>query len=70
MIAEVTTQATDRLLLTVEEAAWSCSISRSRMWELVSAGVIPTVKIGRSRRVPADALRRWIEAKIADGEAA
>jgi excisionase family DNA binding protein len=40
------------------------------MWELVSAGVIPTVKIGRSRRVPADALRRWIEAKIADGEAA
>jgi excisionase family DNA binding protein len=56
-----TKQVLPRLLVRVEEAARLCSISRSRMYELVAAGEVPSLTIGRSRRIPLDELRSWIE---------
>lgn len=64
------TPLTGRLLVRVEEAARLCDISRSRMYELIAAGEVPSVTIGRSRRVPLDALRTWIEAQINAGRRA
>jgi excisionase family DNA binding protein len=49
------------LLLRVSEAARQLSISRSRAYELVSAGVIPSVRLGASVRVPALALERFVK---------
>ncbi len=49
------------LLLTVQEAAEVLRLSRSKVYELVAAGVLPSLTIDRSRRIPADALPRWIE---------
>lgn len=43
-------------LLTVEEAACFLSISRSRVYELMATGELPSVTIGRSRRVTLGAL--------------
>ncbi len=49
-----------RLLLRVDEAAAVLGISRSRAYELAAAGALPTIRIGRSRRVPARLLREWV----------
>jgi len=44
-----------KLLLTVEEAADLLSIGRSLMYALIRSGAIPSVRIGRLRRIrPAD----------------
>jgi len=49
-----------RMLLRPEEAALTLSLSRSRIYELIANGTLPSIKIGNSRRVPTDALRTWI----------
>lgn len=53
-----------QLLVKVEEAARLCRISRSRMYELMAAGEVPSLSIGRSRRIPLDRLQAWIDAQI------
>ena len=55
-------------LLRVEEAARVLSLGRSKTYQLVLDGQIPSVSIGKSRRVPAAALQRWIERKAAEAE--
>ena len=49
------------LLLTVVEAARVLSIGRTTMYELVAAGEIETVHIGRSARVPVSSLEEYVE---------
>jgi len=53
---------TERLAYRVAEAAGLVGISRTKMYELIAAGDMPTIKIGSAVRVPADALREWIAA--------
>lgn len=48
-------------LLRVAEAAALLGLSRSRVYQLSAANVIPVVHIGRQVRVPKAALLRWIE---------
>lgn len=47
--------------LKVPEVAEFLQIGRSRAYELVGAGEIPSVKIGRSVRVSRRELERWLE---------
>jgi len=49
-----------RLLLTVPEAAEALAISRSKLYELIAAGLIRSVRIDGSRRVPIEALRTYV----------
>ncbi|WP_026421254.1 helix-turn-helix domain-containing protein [Actinokineospora inagensis] len=60
-----TNTATPRVLLTVEAAAALLSISRTRMYALIKNGAIHSVRIGRLRRVPADALTTFTNALAA-----
>ena len=53
------------LLVTVEQAAAMCSLERAKFYQLVMAGEVPSVTIGRSRRVPVEGLRQWIAARTA-----
>jgi excisionase family DNA binding protein len=55
----------EKLLLTVREAADVLSVSRSRVYELIYAEQLDSVKIGRSRRVSLASVRR-----LADGPSA
>lgn len=48
------------LLLTVERAAERLDIGRTRVFELIAEGEIESVKIGRARRIPADALTAYV----------
>jgi excisionase family DNA binding protein len=50
----------DRLLLTPTEAAQTLGIGRSKMYELLMAGVVESVLIGTARRVPAEALAVYV----------
>jgi excisionase family DNA binding protein len=49
-----------KLLHTATEAAAALGISRSRVYELMAAGELEYVKLGRSRRIPADALESFV----------
>jgi excisionase family DNA binding protein len=48
------------LLLTVEEAATSLRIGRTRTYQLVMAGRIQSVKLGRRRLVVRAGLERFV----------
>jgi excisionase family DNA binding protein len=50
----------EKLLLTIPEVAESVGLGRSKVYELVAAGTIESVSIGRSRRVPRDAVVRFV----------
>ena len=58
------TNQTDRLLLRPAEAAEVLGVGRSKLYELIADGVIPTVQVGHRMRVPVSALRAWIDAEI------
>jgi len=49
-----------RLLLTVPEAAEALAISRSKLYELIAAGLVRSVRIDGSRRVPVEALESYV----------
>ncbi len=49
-------EARPRLMLTIQEAADMLAISRSTVYQLISAGALAPVSIGRLRRIPADEL--------------
>jgi excisionase family DNA binding protein len=56
----------DKLLLRPEEAAEVLSIGRSRLYELLGRGELASVRIGTSRRVPAEELVRYVERLCAE----
>jgi excisionase family DNA binding protein len=57
------------ILLRPAEAARALGISRAAIYPLITSGVIPSLTIGRSRRVPVDGLKRWVAAQTSDGSA-
>jgi excisionase family DNA binding protein len=50
-----------KLLLTPTEAALALGIGRSKLYELIRAGVVESVLIGSSRRIPTAAVARYVE---------
>ena len=59
------------LLLRPTEAAETLGISRAKLYELLSAGEIRSVRIGRSRRIPTRVLEEYARGleQEDDGEA-
>ena len=53
---------TDRLTLTVEEAAQLLGISRALGYELVARGELPSIRLGRRILVPRRALDALLDA--------
>jgi excisionase family DNA binding protein len=51
----------DRLLLTPAEAARALGIGRSKLYELMRRGIVPSVLIGSCRRIVADDLPAVID---------
>ena len=57
-----------KLLLTPEETAELLALGRSKVYELLATGALSSVKIGRCRRVPVEALETFL-ATLRDGAA-
>jgi excisionase family DNA binding protein len=60
----VNVPAPPKLLYRPAEAADAIGISRAKLYALVAAGVIPSVRVGQSIRVPVKTLNDWIERQL------
>ena len=58
---------TPKLLLTPEEAAGVLGVGWTKLYALMGEGLIESVRIGGSRRVPVDAIDRFVE-RLRGGE--
>jgi excisionase family DNA binding protein len=47
-------------LLTVEEAAERLGVGRTYMFQLISRGLVPSVRVGRLRRVRPEDLEAYV----------
>jgi excisionase family DNA binding protein len=56
----------EKLLLRPNEAAEIVGIGRATIYALIKSGEIPSVRIGGSVRIPADALKQWVHRKGRD----
>ena len=53
----------DKLLLKPSEVGQVLGIGRSLVYGLIAQGVIPSVRLGRTIRVPKASLEKWINDK-------
>jgi excisionase family DNA binding protein len=51
----------NKLLLTADEAAEIVGVGKTKMYELIRVGAVESVRIGRCRRIPPDALAAFVE---------
>lgn len=58
----------DVLLVTVPDAMAALSLSRCQVYDLIRSRRLVSVKVGRSRRVPAAALRDYVAQLIEEQE--
>jgi excisionase family DNA binding protein len=58
---------TDRLALSIEEAAERIGVSADLVRNLATAGTIPSAKVGRRRVIPVAGLEAFIEAQTTVG---
>jgi excisionase family DNA binding protein len=52
----------DKLLVSPEEAAELLGVGRSTVYDLMRTLALPSVKIGRCRRIPLATLREFVDA--------
>ena len=52
-------------LITPQEAALALGISRTKVYEEIGGGRLQSVRIGRSRRIPVEALDAYVAALTA-----
>ena len=50
----------EKLLLRESEARAVVGLGKTKFYELLASGAIPSFKVGRARVVPTSALRQWI----------
>jgi len=53
-------------LLTVDRAARRLGMSRGAIYPLVLSGDIPSIKIGRARRIPIAQLEAWVARQVSE----
>ena len=63
------TTKTDRLALSVSEAAEALGLSRPMVYELMHRPDFPAFRVGRRTLISRSGLERWIEAQANGGEA-
>ena len=54
----------EKLLLTPDEVCDQLGVKRSNLWKMMASGEIPSVKIGKLRRIPFAALKAWVERQV------
>jgi excisionase family DNA binding protein len=62
--AHVKENSMEKAFLRPMEVADIIGLGRSKTYLLIKSGVIPSVRLGASVRVPAEALNKWIQTQI------
>lgn len=55
------------ILYTVEEVADILHIGRSTVFTLIKQGKLESIRLGRSRRVPIDAMQEYVNDLLSEG---
>lgn len=58
----------EKLLLRVTETAQLIGLGRSKTYDLIARGELPSIRIGKCVRVPAEKLREWVNARLVSTE--
>lgn len=58
----------ERLLLRVSETAKIIGLGKSKTYDLIAKGELPSVRIGKCVRVPVASLKEWVDAQILSKE--
>ena len=56
-----------RLLLRIPEVAETLGIGRTKIYEMIATGELPTVRFGRAVRVSVTTLQKWVEEREQQG---
>ncbi len=56
----------EKLLLSPREAFALLGVSHTHGYALIKSGRIPSIKLGRSRRIPRQALEEWVEQTLTE----
>ncbi len=56
-----------RLLLRIPEVAETLGIGRTKIYEMIATGELPTIRVGRAVRISVAALQKWIEEREQQG---
>jgi excisionase family DNA binding protein len=54
----------NKLLLSPDETCEVLGVKRSTLFKMLEAGKIPSIKVGRLRRIPAAGLRDWVQRQV------
>jgi excisionase family DNA binding protein len=54
----------EQLLVRPNEVAELLGLGRSKVYALIASGELPSVKIGKSIRVPVEELRQWVHGRV------
>ena len=54
------------IFLRVEETARVLALGRSKVYELMLSGELRSLKVGRARRIPVEALNEYVAKKLAE----
>lgn len=54
-----------KVLVSVDEAAALLSLGRTMVYTLVMSGDLPSIKVGRMRRIPVAALHAYVSRQLA-----
>lgn len=57
---------TERLAYRITEFAEALGVSRSKGYEIVASGEVPSIKVGGCRRVPVESARAYIAHQLAE----
>lgn len=64
----MTSEAPRVQFLTVAEVADAMRVSKMTVYRLVHAGELPAVRVGKSFRVPQDALTTYLSTSVIEGD--
>lgn len=53
-------------LLRVEDVSRILGLGRSKTYELLATGELPSISLGWARRIPVASLQAWLERKVAE----
>ncbi len=54
----------DALFVSPEQAFEMLGVGRAKGYQMIKAGELPSIKIGRLRRIPVAQLREWVETRV------
>lgn len=58
----------ERVLLTAEEVAEALNVGRCTVYDLIRTGQLQSLKIGKLRRIPVDAVHEFARRMIAESD--